>query len=88
MVLTSHDKLNLIKDILNSHQFDGNPTLREYEQLFRSTNAIINNGETPELDGVLQAINTYSEQGMHMNHYDQHLNENMNNFNQWVQSLH
>ncbi|WP_085523066.1 YtzH-like family protein [Tuberibacillus sp. Marseille-P3662] len=87
MTLSSKDKLNLIKDILNSHQMDRNPTVSEYEQLFRSTNQLLQQQDSPELNDIIQAINEYSEAGLDENQSNEHLDHNTANINQWIQSL-
>lgn len=83
---TDHHK-QLLKDILNTHYGDGAATLSEYEQLYRSTNAMMTTDEQTNLSNTIRAINGYSEIGMKLDGYDDHLNQNRGNLESWIEDL-
>ncbi|MFC7393586.1 YtzH-like family protein [Scopulibacillus cellulosilyticus] len=87
MVLSKQHKLNLIRDILNSHHLDGAASAREYEQLHRSTESLMSEMADEPLNGTLEAIHQYSRQGMQLKAYDTHLSDNKENFQSWLNQL-
>ncbi|WP_132746655.1 YtzH-like family protein [Scopulibacillus darangshiensis] len=88
MVLSHQHQMNLIRDIINSHQSDGTARLAEFEQLYRSANSLITQQQANhQLNQTLQSISSYSEQAMNLNTYDGHLQNNKNNFQGWLDTL-
>lgn len=87
MTLSESHQKQLVRDILNSHYGDGAATQSEYEQLYRTTNAIMNSGTQDGLAGTIKAINGYSETGMNLDGYSDHLNQNKDNLSTWIQDL-
>ncbi|GGH89161.1 Fic family protein [Pullulanibacillus pueri] len=89
MSLTANDRLNLIKDILRTHHLDGAASSSEYQQLYRTAQTLINdsNEQVTNANETLQAISDYSAKGMSLSGYDDHITENKDNLNSWLQTL-
>ena len=87
MGLTTNDQLNLIKDILKTHHLDGAASSNEYQQLYRVAQTLMNNTDFNANSDTLQAISDYSAKGMALSGYDEHLSENKDNLNSWIQTL-
>ncbi|GGE55184.1 hypothetical protein GCM10011391_37740 [Pullulanibacillus camelliae] len=87
MTLTPNDKLNLVKDILTTHHSDGVANASEYEQLHRIVQNLLKDSSTTPQANTLQAINAYCSKGLELTDYNDHLTENKDNINTWIQSL-
>lgn len=87
MTLSSNHSMQLIKDILNAHYGDGAATQSEFEQLYRTTNVMMNTGQYSDISNTIQEINGYSATAMTLDGYDNHLNDNMGNISAWIKDL-
>jgi len=87
MTLTPNDKLTLVKDILATHHADGVAHASEYEQLYRIVQNLLDDWDTSAQVTTLQAIHNYCAQGLELTDYADHLTENKDNINIWIQSL-
>ncbi|MBM7644875.1 hypothetical protein JOD45_001082 [Scopulibacillus daqui] len=87
MVLSQKHKLHLIRDILNTHHHDGSASVREYEQLHRSTESLLSETADEPINEILEAIHQYSKQGMALNTYESHLSDNKDNLQKWLNQL-
>lgn len=88
MPLNHSDQLNMLKDILSEHLSDSNGTVSEYEQMDRLVKSLLDNdGISEEMKQQLQEIQSYSEIGKQSMDSQEHIFENQNNLNQWIEGM-
>lgn len=88
MTIDTYQRVTLLSDILRSHQLDGTGTASEYEQAGRIAKTLLDDVSVDgEIRRTLSNIQQYTSAGAQHSSPDQHILDNQNLLDEWVQSL-
>jgi hypothetical protein len=86
--LNHQDQVNLLKDILNNHQTDCCGSVSEVEQIQRLVESLlVDSNINSDVKNVLQKIQNYSQNGIHAENLNQHIESNQQQLSNWVNDI-
>ncbi|WAA10082.1 YtzH-like family protein [Fervidibacillus albus] len=88
MPLHYTDQLQLLKDLLEDHKFDGFGTISEYEQIERLVKSLMANEQVDEQTKfILQEIYRYGQNGKYLRNAAEHVENYQNELTEWVDQI-
>ncbi|MEI5908820.1 YtzH-like family protein [Bacillus spongiae] len=88
MPLNQQNQMELLSDILNNHQTDCCGSVAECEQVERLVKSLMVHGNVnSQLQSALEEIYKYSQEGIHTQHLEEHIQSHQDNLKNWVEDM-